>query len=387
MRTTYVPPLTSETAKEIQKRVGGFPPEPASKSPRTDVLLVGLDLGTNSTRLKASFAGSAELAVDETVPTVVGYVKEGIVENFLPDNAKVLYGQLAMTNRAYLRLVYPLVDGVVSDLSAAQDFTRYLRQLVNPPATGELRAIIGLPANAERAARESLTQAVTGLFHKVILIPEPFLAALGYRDESKLTEAGYLDPIRNSLMVDIGAGTTDVCLVQGYFPTAEDQLSIGFAGDKVDGILQQSIRKAYPDIDLSLLKVREIKEQFSYVGKPEGPVAVSLVVGGKMRKLDLGEAIGNACEQLLQRVFDAVKTMIAQASIDMVTELMQNIILTGGGSRIRNIDSELQRLLVEDGFEKPRVLTMGDDYKEYVARGALVAARQAKETQWQQLSS
>ncbi len=387
MRTTYVPPLTSETAKEIQKRVGGAPPEPASKSSRTDILLVGLDLGTNSTRLKASFAGSTDLAVDETVPTVVGYVKEGIVENFLPDNAKVLYGQLAMTNRAYLRLVYPLVDGVVSDLSAAQDFTRYLRQLVNPPAAGEMRAIIGLPANAERAARESLTQAVTGLFHKVILIPEPFLAALGYRDESKLTEPGYLDPIRNSLMVDIGAGTTDVCLVQGYFPTAEDQLSIGFAGDKVDGILQQSIRKAYPDIDLSLVKVREIKEQFSYVGKPEGPVAVSLVVGGKMRKLDLGEAIGNACEQLLQRVFDAVKTMIAQASIDMVTELMQNIILTGGGSRIRNIDSELQRLLVEDGFEKPRVLTMGDDYKEYVARGALVAARQAKETQWQQLSS
>lgn len=387
MRTTYVPPLTSETAKEIQKRVGGAPPEPASKPLRTDVLLVGLDLGTNSTRLKASFAGSPDLTVDETVPTVVGYVKEGIVENFLPDNAKVLYGQLAMTNRAYLRLVYPLVDGVVSDLSAAQDFTRYLRQLVNPPATGELRAIIGLPANAERAARESLTQAVTGLFHKVILIPEPFLAALGYRDESRLTEPGYLDPIRNSLMVDIGAGTTDVCLVQGYFPTAEDQLSIGFAGDKVDGILQQSIRKAYPDIDLSLVKVREIKEQFSYVGKPEGPVAVSLVVGGKMRKLDLGEAIGNACEQLLQRVFDAVKTMIAQASIDMVTELMQNIILTGGGSRIRNIDSELQRLLLEDGFEKPRVLTMGDDYKEYVAKGALVAARQAKETQWQQLSS
>lgn len=387
MRTTYVPPLTSETAKEIQKRVAGLSQELPSKPAKTDVLLIGLDLGTNTTRLMASYAGSPDLILDETVPTVVGYVKEGIVENFLPDNAKVLYGQLAMKNRAYLRLVSPLVDGVVSDLGAAQDFTRYLRHLINPPPTGELRAIVGLPANAERAARESLTQAVTGLFHKVILIPEPFLGALGFRDESKLADPGYVDPIRNSLMVDIGAGTTDVCLVQGYFPTAEDQLSIAFAGDKVDVILQQSIRKAYPDIDLSLVKVREIKEQFSYVGKPEGPVVVNLVVGGKMRKLDLGEAIGNACEQLLQRIFDAVKTMIAQASIDMVTELMQNIILTGGGSRIRNLDTELQRLLVEDGFENPRVLTMGENYKQYVAKGALVAARQAKETQWQQIST
>ena len=34
--------------------------------------------------------------------------------------------------------------------------------------------------------------------------------------------------------IDIGAGSTDVCLIQGYYPSAEDQISFPFAGDAVD---------------------------------------------------------------------------------------------------------------------------------------------------------
>jgi rod shape-determining protein MreB len=201
-----------------------------------------------------------------------------------------------------------------------------------------------LPANAERAARENLRQAMAGLFDRVIMIPEPFLAALGYRDESRLSDSAYVDPVRNSLFVDIGGGTTDVCMVQGYFPTAEDQISMPFAGDKVDALINEAIKKTYPDCSLSILKIRELKEQYSYVGKRENPIVVNVVVGGKMRKLDLTSQIGGACDELLQRILEAVKVLIARASSDSVTELMQNIVLTGGGSRIHGLDSELQRL-------------------------------------------
>ena len=383
MRTTVVPPLTAETAREIhRKATAQAAGEPAGKPARTDVLLAGFDFGTHASCLKASFAGSQDLVVNEVIPTVVGYASEGIVENLLPGNARVLFGQVAMKQRIYLRLVSPLRNGEVDDLQAARDFTRHLRQVLNPPPGAEVRAVVAVPANAERGARESLCQAMSGLFDKVLLIPEPFLAALGYRDEGRLGDPAYADPVRNSLVVDIGAGTTSACLVQGYYPTTEDQVSLTFAGDKVDELLDEAIRKAYPDINLSPVQVRELKEQHSYVGKLDAPVSVSLVIGGKLRKLELGEAIGNACELLLQRVFEAAKLMIAQASTDSVAELMQNIILTGGGSRIRQFDAELQRLLVEDGYEKPRVVTMGEDCKACVAAGALVAARQARETQW-----
>jgi rod shape-determining protein MreB len=344
---------------------------------------VGLDAGTNKTCVKAAFAGSADLIVSEVVPTLVGYTREGIVENLLPGNARVLFGDAAAKNRLYLRCVRPLVNGVIEDLSAAKDFLRYVRGLINVPEGMELRAVVGVPANADRSAREKLLAALRGLFDKVALIPEPFLAALGFRDESRLGQPGYLDPVRNSLFVDIGAGTTDVCLVQGYFPGPEDQVSSSFAGDRVDELLAAAIRKQYPNVELSMVKVRELKEQFSYVGSSEGPASASVIVGGKMRRRELTEIIGNVCSQLLQEVFELVKAAIARASTDSVGELLQNIIITGGGSQIANLGTELQRLLVEDGYEKPRVQTGGENYKEYVAKGALAAARQARDSQWE----
>jgi rod shape-determining protein MreB len=194
-----------------------------------------------------------------------------------------------------------------------------------------------------------------------------------------------VDPVRNSLFVDIGAGTTDVCLVQGYYPTSEDQISFAFAGDKVDQLISDSIKKTYPDCDLSILKIRELKEKYAYTGPSSQPAIVSVTVGGKPRKLDLTEHIGQACRALLEKIFEAVKALIPRASSDSVSELLQNIILTGGGSRIRGLDTELQRLLTAEGFDQPVVKSVGENYKQYVAKGALKAAQQAREDQWQQL--
>lgn len=387
MRTTTLNPVIDlEDRKPIFKKNGHSMPSeiPAAK---TQTMLVGFDWGTNKSCITASMAGANESHVDLTIPTVVGYANDGIVENLLPGNARTLFGEEALKYRLHLRLVQPMVDGVIDDLSASRDFAKHVRSQLQAPADAELRAVIGLPANAERSARENLRQSVAGVFDRIILIPEPFLAALGFRDESRLGTPDYPDPVQNSLFVDIGGGTTDVCLVQGYFPLADDQVSFAFAGDKVDALLNDAIRKTYPDCALSMLKIREIKEQHSYVGQLEQPIIVNVVVGGKMRKLDVGAQIGEACTELLTRIFESVKQMIAQASSDSVTELLQNIILTGGGSRIRNIAPELQRLLAEDGYEQPRVRVAGEDYKKFVARGALKAARQAKETQWQQFIS
>ncbi|MCD6337782.1 MAG: rod shape-determining protein [Verrucomicrobia bacterium] len=378
-------PLTPETAKEkTAAPAAETKPAPAPAPVKSDIVLVGLDFGTNKTCVKAAYGGSKELLASAIIPTVVGYTKEGIVENLIPGNAKVLYGEEALKNRLYLRCVPPLVDGVVEDLGAARDFLRHIRQVIDAPPNAELRAVVGVPASSDRAAREKLLAAVQDIFHKIILIPEPFLAALGVRDESRLNDPSYIDPVRNSLFVDIGAGTTDVCLVQGYFPSPEDQVSSPFAGDRVDALLAEAIRKQYPDVQLSLVKIREIKERYSYVGSTDTPASINVIVGGKMRRLEVTDAIGNACDRLLREVFELVKTAIARASTDSVGELLQNIILTGGGSRIRNIDTELQRMLAEEGYEKPRVQKAGDDYKEHVAKGGLAAARQAKESQWQQ---
>jgi rod shape-determining protein MreB len=348
-------------------------------------LLLGFDWGTNTSCILGLHPGETELAVNEMVPTVVGYAKDGIVNDLLPENASILYGHQAIQYRLHLNLKQPMVDGVLFDQASARDFTLHLRTLMKVEPGTEIRAVIGVPANADASARENIREAVSGIFHRVILIPEPFLAALGFRGESNLNDPSYVDPVRNSMFIDIGAGTTDVCLVQGYYPTSADQISISFAGDKVDQLIDEGIRHTYPDCELTSHKIREIKEKFSYVGQPAQPCIASVMISGKARKLDVTEQVGAACTALLQQIFVTVKDLIPKASSDTVEELLQNIILTGGGSRVHGLDTELQRLLSEDGYEKPIVKLVGEKYKEFVARGALKAARSAREDQWQQL--
>ncbi len=189
----------------------------------------------------------------------------------------------------------------------------------------------------------------------------------------------------NSLFIDIGGGTSDLCLVQGYFPTREDQISIPFAGDAIDQLLYDELNRTYPNNGLSRIKVRELKEAHGYVGPSRKPIEVKVIMGGKARTLELGDVLGQSGNSLIDKIYPALTALIQRASSDSVITLLQNIIVTGGGSQIRGIDTLLQKKLTDEGYEAPKVRLAGQDFKRYVALGALKAARSARENQWQVL--
>jgi rod shape-determining protein MreB len=346
-------------------------------------LHIGLDLGTVQSFIVDKLnKPSSDEVLGTLVPTIVGYPEDGILSGILPGNSKMLHGEEAISNELHLRLVHPLSDGVVNDLDATKSFLKYLRGKVDPDFKREVLCVIGIPAVADTDAKENLKKAAKGAFDGILFIPEPFLAALGMRDEDRLQDPDYKDPVSNSLFVDIGAGTTDFCIVQGYFPKQEDLLSIPFAGNEVDVLLDRAIREEFPEVDVPLSMIRKFKESYSYVGESESGARVKIPVGGKPRKIEIGKQVGESCNQLLQELFESIKKVIAMASPQSVFSLLQNIILTGGGSRIRNIDQELQRLLADDGYEDPEVTISSREIKPFVAIGALKVAKAAREDQW-----
>ena len=359
------------------------PEEISSDDDKKRKMYIGLDLGTlNSCILpKLSKPGSEEHH-GIWVPTVVGYPEDGILAGILPGNSSMLHGDEALANELHLRLVNPLNDGVIADQEAAQSFLKYLRGKVDPEFKREVYCVIGIPAVADAEAKENLKNAAKGAFDGILFIPEPFLAALGMRDEERLTDSSYSDPVANSLFVDIGAGTTDFCIVQGYFPKPEDLLSIPFAGNEVDVVLDKAIREEYPEVDVPISMIRKFKESYSYVGESESGARVKVPVDGKPRKIEIGKQVGLACNQLLGEIFDSIKEVISKASPQSVFDMLQNIVLTGGGSRIRNIDQELQRLLVDDGYEEPDVRSSSREVMPFVGIGALKVAKAAREDQW-----
>lgn len=351
----------------------------------TDLMLVGLDLGTNTTCIQASTPRAKKPSVNELIPSIVGYTTEGILPGVIPGDENVLFGDMALKYKLHLDLVQPLKDGVIENMDATRDYLKHLKSQSNVSEDAEVRAVIGMPANADAEARENMRLAVTGIFDKVILIPEPFLAALGSRDESNLLNTNYVDPVCNSLFIDIGAGSTDVCLIQGYYPEANDQISFNFAGDAVDELIQKAILNQFPDSQISLAKVRDIKEKHSFVRNAKSSILAPVMIAGKVKKLEVAEAVGAACDSLLDKVYEAVRALIVKADPDSIPDLLQNIIITGGGSMIKGFGPALQDMLTEEGFEGCVVRTIGDEYKTRVADGALKAAYQAKDRQWQTL--
>lgn len=367
--------------KPLPQSASGAPQRPA----KTKTVLIGFDLGTNKSCVLAGNAGSSDIALSKVIPSVVGYVKEGIVDGIIAGNNSILFGEDALKNVLHVNLIAPLAEGVIAHPSAAKDFFRNIRSVVDPSGTAEIRAVVGIPANADERAREDIRTCSQGIFDRILLVPEPFLAALGFRDDTRLGQPGYVDPVTNSLFIDIGGGTSDLCLVQGYFPTREDQISIPFAGDAIDEILHTEMNRVYPNNGLSRMKVREIKETHSYVGPIRKPIDVRVIISGKAHTLDLGEALGRAANTLIDKIYPSLTALITRAPSDSVVSLLQNIIITGGGSQIKGIDTVLQKRLADDGYEAPKVKLAGQDYKRYVALGALKAARAARENQWQYL--
>ena len=153
----------------------------------------------------------------------------------------------------------------------------------------------------------------------------------------------------------------------------------------MDEIIQEAILSRYPDCGISIPRCRDIKEHNSFVSGARDAVMAPVMIRSRLRRLDVAEAIDRGCTELLKNVFQGVELLIKRADPNSIPNLLRNIFITGGNSRIPGFSNGLQNLLEEAGFEECRVIEAGTDCKGLIALGASVAARQAKEGQWQNL--
>lgn len=346
------------------------------------VLHVGLDLGTNTSVFHVSRDGKAIKFEKDIYPTIVGYSKPGIIPGILPTEGRCLVGEQALEYRLHLDLKWPLRDGFVDDVQVCQDFVSFLREQINPKGDCELWGIVGAPANASKEKEKEMRSAFAGAFERILIVPEPFLAAMGLRDEKKVQSGGdYVDPTKHSLIVDVGAGTTDCCLVQGYYPGPDDQISVDVAGDAVDEALASAIARRFPDIQLTRVTITKVKEAHSFVGKKKG-ANVKLYVDGKPKTVDFGDLIRESCELLVEPILGSLRELLRRCDSEAVENILQNIIMAGGGSQISGLPELIQKTLRAEGYEGATT-RVPDDYRHLVACGAIKIANNVRDDQWQ----
>jgi rod shape-determining protein MreB len=257
-------------------------------------------------------------------------------------------------------LYYPLSAGVTQDdennLAAAKSFVTHLVEAVDPEEFDEVFGVICSPSHISFVDKSNLVSILRGQVNAIMVVSEPFAVAFG------------LDEIGGSIVVDIGAGTTDVARIYGTFPSEEDQVTISEAGDWVDNRLMELVAKKFTGAQLTKDMVRQWKEAGSYVGGDEKEQMVELSVDGKKQVVDVGDLVLIACEELIPHIVRTVKGIVAGADPEYQSLLRNNIILSGGGSLIDGLADRVADELADIGDVR---VWCADDPMIRVADGAL----------------
>jgi len=193
----------------------------------------------------------------------------------------------------------------------------------------------------------------------IMVVTEPFATGYG------------IDQHMGSIVVDIGAGTTDIARLYGTFPTDDDQVTITEAGDWLDNQLMTLIQKKYTGAQVTKDMVRKWKEASSYVGGDVREVTVDLSVEGKRQVVDIGDLILEACELIIPKIGNAIKKIVAGADPEYQQLLRNNIILSGGGSLIEGVSERIAKEISDIGDVKVWCV---EDPINSVAAGALKLA-------------
>jgi len=160
------------------------------------------------------------------------------------------------------------------------------------------------------------------------------------------------------MIIDIGAGTVDFCIMHGTVPLEEDQRSILTAGDYIDEQLLRLLSEKHPEADFSLNMVRKYKEKHGFVGDPKRRVKIDAPVDGKFTEFDITEEMRRACESTMPAIVETVIDLIAGFDPEFQENVRKNIIIAGGGSQLSGIESYLTEATKQ--FEPCTFTCIGD---------------------------
>jgi rod shape-determining protein MreB len=297
-------------------------------------LFVGIDLGTSRSSISASNG------TREWTESYVGWPKDFISAQVV--GKPVLFGSDALQNRLSLDLCRPLQHGVIKEgieksEEAVKEIIKHLIDLAKPSPDQKINAVVGVPADTLKVNKLAIRKAVTEFVHSLMVVSEPFAVAYG------------LNLLNNALVIDIGAGTTDFCIMHGTIPSEEDQKTILTAGDYIDEQLYNYLIEKYPNSKFNKNMVRQFKEQYSFVREIKEDIRVELPVNGKPVMHDIKNEVKRACESILPALTETTTEMIARFDPEFQVKIKNNIVLAGGGSLIKGLREYLQDALKEYG--------------------------------------
>ena len=287
------------------------------------------------------------IAIDLGTTNVLVYIpKKGIVINepsvvaMETSNNKVMaIGQEAkeMLGRTPESIIAarPLKEGVIANYKITQAMLKFfINKLSGSIRLFKPDIMVAIPAGVTSTERRAVIDACIAAGAKnAYVIKEPIAAALG---------AGV--PIASSsgnMIIDIGGGTSEVAVISLGDIVASTSVRVG--GNKMDEAIASYIRKKY-NLVVGEQKAEEIKIKIGTVLplKKELKMEVSgcnAITGLPESIMISSNDIIVALKDPINEIISAVKSVLQKTPPELASDVMdKGIIMTGGGTMIREID-------------------------------------------------
>lgn len=293
---------------------------------------LAVDLGTANTLVHQRGRG---VVLDQ--PTLVAVRSDTGRLVAAGDAAQEMHGRTP----ARVVTIRPLVDGVVTDADLTEQMLRHFLEQVGVSRLVRPRMVVCVPSGVTPVERRALEDAaLRSGARRVYVLEEAMAAAIG---------AGLpVHEARASCVADIGGGTTDVAVISLGGVVNARSLRVG--GDEVDEAVVSGVRAAH-DLLLGERSAEDIKVRLGSAY----PLAEELTLRVRGRDLQTGlprtvtltsGQVRQMIEPAVLRVVDVVKAVLDICPPELAGDILDSgVVLTGGGSLLRGLDSRLQREL------------------------------------------
>lgn len=285
---------------------------------------IGIDLGTANTVIYIRDKG---IVVNQ--PSVVAY--EGNREKRLiavGNKAKKMIGKTPEG----IEVCCPIEKGVISELTLAERMLKvYVKSAISKRRIwGKPTICVSLPSGATEVEKRAVIDAVYRTGAKMVyVLQEPFAAAVGLGIDID-TAFGYM-------IVDIGAGTTDIAVVsRGGIETS---VSIKAAGQAYDEAIIKYMRKRH-NVWLGPTSAELLKHEIGAVYPRERDAVgyargKELVRGLPIKAQVKSSELMDATSEVTDQIIEAIRNVLESTTPEMVADIADfGIILAGGGSKI-----------------------------------------------------
>lgn len=290
---------------------------------------IGIDLGTANVLVYVPGRG-----ITINGPSVVAVSTDDNRVETIGDEARQMIGR-APSNIAVVR---PMRDGVIADYVVTQEMIRHLIRRV----CGRVRffkpdVMVSVPTGITSVERRAVHDAVVSAgAGNAYLIEEPLAAALGANVP--------ISSASGSMVINIGGGTTEVAVLSLNAIVVCQSVRVG--GRRIDSTILNHVKRHY-NLLIGEGTAEEVKIAVGSALPLDQPISLEVrgrdQVAGLPRTITItSDEITEAIQETIGIIVKCARDVLEKTPPELASDIIdRGIVMTGGGSLLRNLDGIL----------------------------------------------